>query len=59
MGDSGDMKLSAILDRLDEMEAKLIEPAQSHGTGLDERELDHNAFSDVSDMFEGARDRGC
>ncbi|WAR10037.1 CHS2-like protein [Mya arenaria] len=59
-GDTGDMKLSAILDRLDELEAKIVDPPGSHVTGMDfrgEKEVDNKTFSEVSDMFEGAKDR--
>lgn len=55
------MKLRAILDRLDELESKLVDPAPSHVTGLDlqsQSEEHHVQFSEASDMFEGARERG-
>ena len=58
---SEDIKLRAILDRLDDMEAKLMDPTQSHVTGVDlqsEQENDYVAFSETSELFEGARDRG-
>ena len=55
------MKLSAILDRFDELEAKINEPAQAQVNGVDvslEQEQGHQVFSDVADMFESVRDRG-
>ena len=58
---SEDIKLRAILDRLDDMEAKLMDTSQSHVTGVDlpsEQENDYVAFSETSELFEGARDRG-
>ena len=60
-GDREDMKLRAILDRLDEMESKITDHSLSHVTGLDlhNHSEDHTVhFSEASDMFEGARDRG-
>ena len=56
-----DIKLRAILDRLDDMEAKLMDPPRSHVTGVElpsEHDEDHVAFSETSELFEGARERG-
>jgi len=59
--DSGDVMLSAILGRLDEIQAKTSEPAQDHLTEVyipRETEQRHQVVSDVSDMFESVGDRG-
>jgi len=55
------MKLSAILDRLDEIEAKINEPLQDHVNGVHlsiEKEQGDQVFSDVADVFVGVRHRG-
>jgi len=55
------MKLSAILDRLDEIEAKINEPVQDHVNGVHvsiEKEQGDQVFSDVADVFVGVRHRG-
>ncbi|KAL4217246.1 Chitin synthase 2 [Mactra antiquata] len=59
--DKGDIKLNAILERLDELESKLVDPAPSHMTGMEyhsEMGPENTVkFSEASDLFEGTRDR--
>lgn len=56
-----DIKLRAILDRLDDLEVRLPDQTRSHIPGISvssEHEKDHVVFSETSDLFEGARQRG-
>ena len=56
-----DIKLRAILDRLDDLEVKLLDHPKSHVTGISlssDHEEDHVVFSETSDLFEGVRQRG-
>lgn len=52
--DSEDIKLRAILDRLDNMEARLVDQAESEDVSESER---HVRFSEAADLFEGVRER--
>ncbi|KAH3754136.1 hypothetical protein DPMN_188797 [Dreissena polymorpha] len=54
--DTGDMKLNAILERLDDLEAKLVDPPADHVSNQNETR-GHVTFSEASDLFEGAKER--
>ncbi|XP_060570333.1 chitin synthase chs-2-like [Ruditapes philippinarum] len=54
--DTEDIKLRAILDRLDDMEARIIDSPESHQSTELESER-HVHFSEASDLFEGSRER--
>ncbi|XP_053386467.1 chitin synthase chs-2-like isoform X2 [Mercenaria mercenaria] len=54
--DTEDIKLRAILDRLDELEARIVDQSESHISAEAESER-HVHFSEASDLFEGTRER--
>ncbi|KAH3803412.1 chitin synthase chs-2-like isoform X2 [Dreissena polymorpha] len=54
--DIGEMKLSVILERLDDLEAKLVDPLADNMTTENESR-GHVTFSEPSDLFEGANNK--